>query len=178
MVEVLKKANARSKKIYVPDIEEVKVAWEKAHNIINRSRLKNIQIISIKDSKYPKYLLQIPNSPVLLHVFGNADALNRECIAIVGTRKPTDYGFGRAKKLGSLFAKKGYVVVSGLAEGIDTAAHLGALDAGGLIVAVVAHGLHTIYPQSNKTLVDEIIKNKGAVISEYPVGTEIKKVIL
>ncbi|OQX20801.1 MAG: DNA protecting protein DprA [Candidatus Altiarchaeales archaeon A3] len=178
LIEILKKANAKYKnnnKSYMPDIEEVKVALEKAHNIINCSRLKNIQIISIKDANYPKYLLQIPDHPVLLHVLGNADALNRECIAIVGTRKPTDYGFSMAKKLGSLFAKNGYVVVSGLAEGIDTAAHLGALDAGGLTIAVVAHGLDTIYPQSNKMLADEIIKNKGAIVSEYPVGTEIKR---
>jgi len=80
-----------------------------------------------------------------------------------------------AGKIAEIFAKKDYVIVSGLAEGIDTAAHRGALSAKGTTVAVVGHGLDTIYPAKNKELAETIIKNNGALVSEYPYGTTISR---
>ena len=89
-------------------------------------------------------------------------------IAIVGTREPTQYGAESARKLGGIFAKEGFVVVSGLATGIDAQAHKGALDANGMTIAVLAHGLHTVYPPENKKLANKILDKNGALVSEYP----------
>jgi DNA processing protein len=175
LIEVLERAKEMFGRISVPDIEEVKSGWARAKKIWEISRKHNVNIIARDSFNYPKSLLRIPDPPSLLHVLGNIDAVNRECIAIVGTRKPTEYGLNAGKKTGSLFAEAGYVVVSGLAEGIDSAAHIGALDAGGLTVAVLAHGLDTIYPSQNKKLADAILKSNGALVSEYPWGTKINR---
>jgi len=175
LIEILKKAKERFGRISVPDIRAVTVGWNKAQEIWKRSQEHNIHIISIKDAKYPKCLSQILNPPLLLHVHGNTNALNKDCIAIVGTREPTEYGIRAAEKLSALFAERGYVVVSGLAEGIDAAAHRGALHANGITVAVLAHGLDTIYPSKNKELANAILENNGALVSEYSWGTKANR---
>lgn len=175
LISIVKIAKAKFGRISVPGLEVAKEGWNKAHEILELSQQNNIQIISRESPHYPKYLLRIPDPPALLHVKGNIDALNKDCIAIVGTREPTEYGIAAAKKLGELFAKEGYVIVSGLAEGIDAAAHRGALDVNGITVAVLAHGLDTIYPSKNKELADAILKNNGALVSEYPWGTKANR---
>jgi len=175
LIEVLKKANAKFKRISVPDTQAVTIGWNKAHEIWKLSQQHNIQIISRDSLHYPKCLSQISNPPVLLHVLGNIDAINRDCIAIIGTREPTEYGINAAKKLGALFAERDYVVVSGLANGIDAAAHQGALEVNGLTVAVLAHGLDTVYPSKNKELADAILRNNGALVSEYSLGTKMNR---
>jgi DNA processing protein len=175
LIELLKKANARFGRISVPDIQDATIGWNNAHEIWKLSQQHNIQIISRESPNYPKCLLQISDPPLLLHVLGNIDAINKDCIAIVGTREPTEYGIAAAKKLGALFAERGYVVVSGLADGVDAAAHRGALDVNGITVAVLAHGLDTIYPIKNKELADSILKNNGALVSEYPWGTKANR---
>ena len=171
LLEMLNEAKAKFGRISVPDIQTAKVGWDKAHEILEISLQHDIQIISKDSSDYPKPLLKIPDPPALLHVKGNIDALNKNCIAIVGTRNPTSFGSSQAKKCGKSFVKEGYVVVSGLAKGVDSAAHKGALESNGLTVAVLAHGLNTIYPSGNKQLADNILENNGALISEYPWGT-------
>ena len=175
LIEILKKANAKFKRISVPDTQAAMIGWSKANKIWEVSQQHNIQIISRESPNYPKCLLQISDPPLLLHVLGNIDAINKDCIAIVGTREPTEYGIVAAKKLGALFAESGYVVVSGLADGIDAAAHRGALEVNGLTVAVLAHGLDTVYPSKNKELADAILKNNGALVSEYPWGTKANR---
>lgn len=171
LLEVLSEAKTKFGRISVPDIQAVKIGWDKAHEIFEISLQHDIQIISKDSSDYPKNLLQIPDPPALLHVKGNIDALNKDCIAIVGTRNPTSFGSSQAKKYGEFFVKEGYAVVSGLAKGIDSAAHKGALESDGLTVAVLAHGLNTIYPSVNKQLADNILENNGVLISEHPWGT-------
>ncbi len=175
LIEILKKANAKFGKIYIPTLQEATSGWKKSQDILEQSKQRNIQIISKESAYYPKALLQISDPPALLHILGNIEALNKNCIAIVGTRHPTEYGIGMARKISEIFAKKDYVIASGLAEGIDTAAHQGALDVGGLTIAVVGHGLDKIYPAKNKELAEAIIKNKGALVSEYPYGTKISR---
>ncbi len=175
LVEILKKANAKYGRITVPDTQTAAIGWNKAHEIWKQSQKHNIQIISRESSNYPKYLSHISDSPPLLHVLGNINALKRDCIAIIGTRKPTEYGISAARKLGAYFAQEGYVVVSGLANGIDTAAHRGALDVNGTTIAVLAHGLDTVYPAKNKELAEEICRNNGALVSEYAWGTKINQ---
>lgn len=171
LLEMLNEAKTKFGRISVPDIQAAKIGWDEAHEILDISQQHDIQIISKDSSDYPKALLQISDPPALLHVKGNIDALNKDCIAIVGTRNPTSFGSSKAKKYGESFAKDGYVVVSGLAKGVDSAAHKGALSSNGLTVAVLAHGLNTIYPSENKPLADNILENNGTLISEYPWGT-------
>ncbi|VVB90625.1 DNA recombination-mediator protein A [uncultured archaeon] len=173
LIEILKKANGEFGRISIPDIQDANKGWDKAHEIINISQKQNIKIISRESPYYPECLSIIDNPPVLLHVKGNLEALNKNSIAIVGTRKPSDFGKNQAKKIAKLFAKEGYVVISGLAEGIDSAAHKGALETNGQTVAVLAHGLDIVYPYKNKELADAIIINNGALVSEYPSGTKI-----
>lgn len=175
LIEILKKVKAKFGRISVPNTQAATIGWSKAHEIWNLSQQHNIQIISRESPNYPKCLLQISDPPLLLHVLGNIDAINKDCIAIIGTREPTEYGIVAAKKLGELFAESGYVVVSGLADGIDAAAHQGALEVNGLTVAVLAHGLDTVYPSKNKVLADAILKNNGALVSEYPWGTKANR---
>ena len=171
LLEILNEAKAKFGRISVPDIQAAKIGWNTAHEIMDISQQHDIRIISKDSSDYPKQLLQIQDPPALLHVKGNIDALNKDCIAIVGTRDPTSFGTSHAKMCGEFFAKEGYVVVSGLAKGVDSAAHKGALESNGLTVAVLAHGLDTIYPGINKQLADNILENNGTLISEYPWGT-------
>jgi DNA processing protein len=175
LIEVLKRTKSKFGRISVPNIQDATISWNKAHEIKKLSRQHSIRIIPRYSPQYPKSLSQISDPPVLLHVLGNIDAINRDCIAIVGTREPTEYGITVAKKLGALFAESGYTVVSGLANGIDTAAHQGALEVGGLTVAVLANGLDTVYPIKNKELADAILKNNGALVSEYSWGTMINR---
>jgi DNA processing protein len=175
LIMILEKAREESRWISVPDFQEVTAGWIKAREIWKISQKNNIKIISRCSRNYPKRLSHISNPPALLHVLGNINSLNRDCIAIVGTREPTEFGIIAARKLAASFAERGYVVVSGLANGIDAAAHQGALDANGITVAVLAHGLDTIYPAKNKKIAESIIKSNGALVSEYPWGRKISR---
>ena len=123
------------------------------------------------DLAYPAGLLQIFDPPSVLWVRGNADALNRPGIAVVGTRQPTPYGAGMATVLSRDLAARGLAIFSGMARGVDTAAHKGALEAGGSTVAVWGTGIDVIYPKENKKLAEEIVTKGGAVITEFPTGT-------
>lgn len=173
LIELIKMASAKYDKITIPDIKASTIGWDKAQEIIKLSQQHNIQIISKDSIYYPNCLSKISDPPILLHVKGNIDILKKDCIAIVGTRKPSEFGRNQAKEIGGNFAKEGYVVVSGLAEGVDSAAHIGALEVKGLTIAVLAHGLDMIYPAKNKQLAETILNNNGALISEYPLGTRI-----
>ena len=173
LIELIKMATAKYNKITIPDIKDATIGWNKAQEIIKQSQQQNIQIISKDSIYYPNCLSKISDPPVLLHIKGNIDILKKDCIAIVGTRKPSEFGRNQAKEIGGNFAKEGYVVVSGLAEGIDSAAHMGALEANGLTIAVLAHGLDMVYPAKNKQLAETILNNNGALISEYPINTRI-----
>lgn len=126
--------------------------------------MSEVQIIRLGDSNYPKSLLNLKDPPKQLYVKGNLDLLKRPCISIVGTRDCTRYGLAVAKDLATHCVDAGFVIVSGLAEGIDTAAHQGA---GGSTIAVLGNGFDVYYPIINKDLQDEISKN-GLLISEYP----------
>lgn len=172
LIDILKNANTIFGRIPVPDIQEATDSWNNAHKIWDMSQQHGIRIISKDSHLYPECLLQIPDPPVLLHIKGNVDALTKDCIAIIGTRQPTDFGTTKAKRVAELFVNDGYVVVGGLAQGIDSAAHSGAMEANGLTVAVLAHGLDTVYPAKNRKLADDILSNNGALVSEYPWGTK------
>ncbi len=123
------------------------------------------------DSGYPQLLLEIPDSPALLHYLGNRSAWSEpNTVAIVGTRYPTGYGRTWARKIGRALAENNFIVVSGLADGIDTEAHRGCLDAKGHAIAVVGTGVDRVYPQRNQQLYEQI-QESGLILSEYSAGT-------
>jgi DNA processing protein len=128
------------------------------------------QLLSLASDDYPPMLKQIPDAPLLLYVRGDAKVLSEHAVAIVGTRHPTAYGNQVAHRLARDLAERRLVIVSGLARGIDSAAHHGALEAKGRSVAVFGSGVDVIYPSENKRLADKIIET-GAVVSEFPLGT-------
>ncbi len=127
-----------------------------------------IDVITLADENYPHLLKNICDPPVCLYVKGKI--LNEEpCVGVVGSRKASGYGISAAKKISGELTRYHICVVSGMARGIDTAAHLGALSAGGRTIAVFGCGLDIVYPPENKKLMERILE-KGAVISEYPPG--------
>ena len=127
--------------------------------------------ITRDDAEYPARLLEIFDPPPVLWVRGDVAQLSRPGIAVVGTRAPSTYGSGMAELLSRDLANRGVVIMSGMARGIDTAAHKGALDAGGKTVAVWGTGLDVVYPKENKRLAESIVVSGGAIVSEFPMGT-------
>jgi DNA processing protein len=125
--------------------------------------------ITARDAAYPRLLKEISDPPIGLYRKGNYE-FNAPCIAIVGSRRTTLYGQATAKKLGAELARLGFCVVSGLARGIDTAAHEGALSVGGKTAAVIGTGIDIIYPSENLDLYRRIAESGGAVLSEFPFG--------
>lgn len=126
-----------------------------------------MKIIKITDSKYPQRLKNIKNPPKILYALGDINLLNKESIAIVGTRNSTAYGRGVAQKFAKEISEQGICVVSGLAEGIDTFAHVGAKGEIGKTIAVMGNGLNRVYPSQNKKLFLDILNEGGCIISEY-----------
>ncbi len=123
------------------------------------------------DASYPPLLKEIPDPPLLVFVSGSTAALSLRQIAIVGSRNPSPQGTSLAREFSCALARSGYAVTSGLAIGIDAAAHRGALDAGGVTLAVSGTGLDQIYPARHRMLADEIIAAGGALVSEFPTAT-------
>ena len=154
-----------------------------------------IDIISIYDKEYPQLLKEIYDPPISLYIKGDKNILNNKSIAIVGCREATEYGKSVAKNFGYNLASKGINIISGLAKGVDSYAHIGALcvkkvnnnpqiegypqennyNSCGKPIAVVGNGLDIVYPKENVMLEKQIIKNGGAIISEYSLGTKPNK---
>jgi DNA processing protein len=135
----------------------------------------NIEIITIKEKEYPQILKQIYDPPIAIYLVGNKKILNNLNIAIIGCRECSNYGKNIARKLAYNIAKNKINIISGLAKGIDIEAHIGTLEARGKTIAVLGNGIDTIYPKENIKIAKEIIKNGGAIITEYPLGTKPEK---
>lgn len=133
----------------------------------------SIKVITKQDKEYPINLLDLEDAPLILYVRGNIKTGDVNSVAIVGTRKMTAYGREVATMLAYELASYGVTIVSGLALGIDAAAHKAAIDASGRCIAVLASGLDRVTPASNINLAKDIIKNGGAIVSESPLGAEI-----
>jgi len=129
------------------------------------------QIVTYSCPQYPERLKEIYDPPPVLWVRGDAGLLARYSIAIVGTRHPTPYGTGVAEMLARDLSARGMLIVSGMARGIDSAAHKGALAAGKPTLAVWGTGIDVIYPKENKKLAEDILATGGALVSELPMGT-------
>jgi DNA processing protein len=128
------------------------------------------RIIEIDSGDYPELLRRIPDPPTLLYIVGNAEALHMPALSIVGSRNPTRGGQDNAYEFAKHLGQSGFCIVSGLAQGIDTSAHEGALDAGAMTVAFLGHGIDRVYPAANHDLAHRISQN-GALVSEYPLGS-------
>ncbi|HEX8973903.1 MAG TPA: DNA-processing protein DprA [Patescibacteria group bacterium] len=134
---------------------------------------ENIWAVFFTDDSYPDLLKEISTAPPLLYLKGNASCLDMPCIAVIGSRKFTPYGLQAAQRLSYDLAHAGICVVSGLALGIDSIAHRGALDARGKTIAVLGNSLDdvNIYPRINFALAQEIIRSGGLLVSEFPIPT-------
>jgi DNA processing protein len=128
-------------------------------------------ILTPEDEAYPERLREIYDPPSTLWIRGDVSLLARPGIAVVGTRQPSPYGAGMAELLSRDLANRRMVILSGMARGVDTAAHKGAIEAGGKTVAVWGTGIDVIYPKENKKLAEQIVATGGTIVSEYPLGT-------
>jgi len=144
---------------------------ELAQDELARAVSSNVRVIGYDDSAYPANLKQIYDPPLVLYVRGNADVISQAGIALVGTRHPTPYGMGMAERLGCDLAARGLVIFSGMARGVDTAGHRGAIAAKGKTVAVFGTGVDVPYPKENARLMDQMLALGGAIISEFPMAT-------
>ena len=156
--------------------KEVIENWEHSKNIELIKKYEkyiiknNIKLININDKNYPKLLKEIYDPPITIFAKGNINLLNKNCISIIGCRDATSYGILQTKKISYNLAKNNNIIVSGLAKGIDNAAHIGALMANGETIAVLGNGIDIVYPKENINTYKKILE-KGLIISEYIVGT-------
>lgn len=143
-----------------------------AEGELERVRALGGDILVLDDGAYPALLREIADPPITLYVRGEWGAcLDAPCVAMVGSRKGSTYGVNASGMLARDLAKRGVTIVSGLARGIDAAAHRGAMEAGGRTIAVMGTGLGEIYPRDHRKLADEILASGGALVTEFPLET-------
>lgn len=138
--------------------------------VFDTCQQRSIRLLGWGDERYPEPLRHIQDAPAVLYVRGRTELLNRPQIAIVGSRNATRAGLDHAWQFAGALTEKGYAITSGLAQGVDGAAHAGALAAGGDTVAVVGTGADVIYPRGHRALTGQIVE-QGVLVSEYPPGT-------
>ena len=162
--------------LYAAQLQEKGLALLR-HALADEARLlgglakKKMALVLREDAQYPPLLRQIAHPPHLLYVYGETDLTDRFPVAVVGTRRASAYGLTHTREIAAELAQTGVCVVSGLALGIDAAAHTGALDGGGRTVAVLGSALDKPYPQENEPLMRRILESGGNVVSEYAPGT-------
>src|SRR3954453_20845006 len=149
--------------------------WESLVDLaaeLQRIRDFGAEVITSSSPLYPKQLREIHSPPIVLYVWGELTERDQHAIAVIGSRRTTHYGLESAKKLSYQLAYAGLTVISGLARGIDTAAHQGALAAKGRTIAVIGSGLSKLYPPENAALAEKIRNGSGAIVSEVLMGSE------
>lgn len=146
-------------------------SMELAAEEVDRVKAFGGSVVGKDDANYPRRLGEIYDPPLVLYGRGDTEVLNKCGLAVVGTRHPTPYGLGIAERLSCDLAARGLVIVSGMARGIDSAAHRGALTAHGSTVAIWGTGIDVPYPKENTKLAEQILASGGAILSEFPMGT-------
>lgn len=146
-------------------------SYARAEEEFMKTREVGAEIIGFHDERYPARLKEIYDPPLALYVRGDATLLSQPGLGVVGTRHPTPYGMGMAERLSNDLAWRGLVIVSGMARGVDTHAHRGALNGKGKTVAVWGTGIDVPYPRENKRIAETILASSGALVSEFPIGT-------
>ena len=177
-IYTLKKEEILRIKGFDETIAENIICKENRENIesqIDFMQKENIKILTIEDKAYPKILKTIYDYPVSIYVKGNESILDMPAIGIVGCRESTSYGEKVAQYFAYHLSKRNINIISGLAKGIDSQSHIGAIKAKGITIGVIGNGLDIVYPKENQYLYDKIIEENGAIISEYPLGTKPEK---
>ena len=158
-----------------PEVAQQICNWESLVDLngeLRRIREFGAEVITVQSAQYPRLLREIHAPPIVLYVWGELSDRDHHAIGIIGSRRVTHYGSEAAKKLAYQLAYAGLTVVSGLARGIDTAAHQGALAAKGRTVAVIGSGLAKLYPPENAGLAEKIRNGNGALVSEFSMDIE------
>jgi DNA processing protein len=158
----------------IPGLSDKLTVMQQSHEFaaeLEHLHTSQTTLLTFLDPFYPPALRWIPEPPLVLYMRGTLHERNRFAVAVVGSRKPTNYGKAAAQRLSTALAQHGYTVVSGLARGVDSQAHHGALQAGGETLAVLGSGLNVIYPPENRRLFERITA-QGAVLSEFPFDTK------
>jgi len=146
--------------------------YDRAEAEIGKVRKLGGEILVLDDGIYPTLLRETYDPPVVLYVKGAwSESLDLPCVAIVGSRRCSTYGQNAALMLSRELAQRGVTIISGMARGIDAAAHRGAIEAGGRTVAVMGTGLDRVYPRDHQKLAQEILKHNGALVTQFPLGT-------
>jgi len=173
-VDFIEKIKSSGLKIKVPKLEELESSFDKAVLTLNSLENTDITLTTILSEDYPFRLKEgVDNPPTIIFYKGKLENISEKAVAIIGTRDPTEESIQVANNLTTEMAKRGYCIVSGLAKGIDTVAHKGALENKVPTVAVLAHGLNTVYPKENTDLASSILENGGVLLSEYPPDEKI-----
>jgi DNA processing protein len=167
------------------ELERLRLRPEAVESIVLRDRfaeaarelervreIEDADVLVLDDGAYPALLREIPDPPVTLYVRGRwVECLDAPCVGIVGSRRCSAYGQNVALSLARELASRGVTIISGLARGIDAAAHRGALEASGRTVAVLGTGLDEVYPRDHRKLAAEILERGGALVTQFPLGT-------
>lgn len=147
-----------------------KAAMERAEQEITRAEKEGVKILPFSDRAYPAPLKSIFDPPLVIYVKGEYKQEDAVAVGIVGTRRPSVYGRSVGERLAAQLVGRGFTVISGMALGVDAAAHGGAIKGGGRTIAVLGCGIDVVYPKENEELAEQIVK-QGAIISEFPYGT-------
>lgn len=154
---------------------ELVAAFEDSDRLLEQCSEAGVGIAIASSPAFPASTWSIPRAPLMLFYRGRStDAASQPGVAVIGTREPSHFGAESGRRIAKVCATRHLTVVSGLAVGCDAAAHQGAIEGGGLTIAVLAHGLHTVYPKQNRRLADEILDTGGMLVSEYPIGVELR----
>ncbi len=156
---------------FISDPERSDVGQKLATELAYIESQPGLHCLTWDDPLYPRLLREIPRPPPLLYVRGDPSCLSLPQLAIVGSRNPSGGGSENAERFAHYLAERGFAITSGLALGIDAAAHRGALRAGGKTIAVMGTGIDLIYPSRHRQLAQEIVDSGGALVSEFPLGT-------
>ena len=157
-----------------PELARIIRRWEEHADLAGELAAiheRGLTVLTPQDDCWPEALRHLPDAPLLLYVWGTVEPRDRHAFAMVGSRKATHYGRSCTQKFSFQLAHAGFTIISGLARGIDTAAHEGALAAQGRTVAVLGSGLGQLYPPENMALAERIADGHGAVVSEFPIAT-------
>ncbi|MEO8041434.1 MAG: DNA-processing protein DprA [Acidobacteriota bacterium] len=169
-----RRAQLESLRIKPETIESIitRQLFERAAVELERVKKLGGDILLLDDGSYPAMLREIADPPITLYVLGDWETcLTQPCVAVIGSRLCSTYGINAAEMLSRDLASRGICVISGLARGIDTVAHRGAMSGGGKTVAVLGTGIDSAYPKENTRLINSILDSGGAVVSQFPLGT-------
>ncbi len=161
-----------------PETAEIIGSWESRIDLskeLQEVSNRGLAVLTLEDEGYPDALRQMYDPPLVLYVWGEIKDVDRHALAIVGSRKTSMYGVNAARQFAFQLASSGLTIVSGLARGIDSYAHEGAIAAKGRTISVIGSGLGQIYPPENMSLAESIVDGHGAVVSEFPLNTSPSK---